>query len=204
MKVIRKNAPGIGLCAQFRGSARRPVSVLSGPRAPAVTAARPSAATTESEEFTITSDPDAAEIDIDGRFHGNTPATLKLPAGPQIAGPSGFRALPRDTEIVETQAEGGLRASSGTVSFPSLVFRRATPCLDNRIRNVYKVTDSRFQAECLSAKSRHSRGPSCLSHLVACRFAVARLTSPRGSEGGYATILENHLAVLRRDSSRRQ
>ena len=31
---------------------------------------------------TISSSPDAAEIYIDGKFHGNTPATLKLPAGP--------------------------------------------------------------------------------------------------------------------------
>jgi Trypsin-like peptidase domain/PEGA domain len=31
--------------------------------------------------ITITSEPDAAEIFIDGKFHGNAPATLKLPAG---------------------------------------------------------------------------------------------------------------------------
>lgn len=31
--------------------------------------------------ITITSDPDAAEVFVDGKFHGNTPATLKLPAG---------------------------------------------------------------------------------------------------------------------------
>jgi PEGA domain len=31
--------------------------------------------------LTITSDPDAAEIYIDGKFHGNAPATLKLTAG---------------------------------------------------------------------------------------------------------------------------
>jgi hypothetical protein len=30
---------------------------------------------------TISSVPDAAEIYVDGKFHGNTPATLKLPAG---------------------------------------------------------------------------------------------------------------------------
>jgi len=33
-------------------------------------------------QLTISSDPDAAEIFIDGKFHGNAPATLKLPAGP--------------------------------------------------------------------------------------------------------------------------
>jgi len=35
-------------------------------------------------QITITSDPDAAEIFIDGKFVGNTPATLKLPAGPHL------------------------------------------------------------------------------------------------------------------------
>jgi len=34
--------------------------------------------------LSITSDPDAAEIFVDGKFHGNTPATLKLPAGPHL------------------------------------------------------------------------------------------------------------------------
>jgi serine protease Do len=32
-------------------------------------------------QLTISSEPDAAEIFIDGKFHGNAPATLKLPAG---------------------------------------------------------------------------------------------------------------------------
>jgi hypothetical protein len=31
--------------------------------------------------ITITSEPDSAEIYIDGKFHGNTPATLKMVAG---------------------------------------------------------------------------------------------------------------------------
>ncbi len=35
-------------------------------------------------QLTITSDPDAAEIFVDGKFVGNTPATLKLPAGPHL------------------------------------------------------------------------------------------------------------------------
>jgi serine protease Do len=35
-------------------------------------------------QLTITSEPDAAEIFIDGKFHGNAPATLKLPAGSHI------------------------------------------------------------------------------------------------------------------------
>ena len=33
-------------------------------------------------QLTISSEPDAAEIFIDGKFHGNAPATLKLPSGP--------------------------------------------------------------------------------------------------------------------------
>ncbi|HYW67407.1 MAG TPA: trypsin-like peptidase domain-containing protein [Candidatus Dormibacteraeota bacterium] len=35
-------------------------------------------------QITVTSDPDAAEIFVDGKFVGNTPATLKLPAGPHL------------------------------------------------------------------------------------------------------------------------
>jgi len=35
-------------------------------------------------QLTITSDPDAAEIFLDGKFVGNTPATLKLSAGPHL------------------------------------------------------------------------------------------------------------------------
>ena len=37
-----------------------------------------------SGQITITSDPDAAEIFIDGKFVGNTPATLKISAGPHL------------------------------------------------------------------------------------------------------------------------
>jgi S1-C subfamily serine protease len=37
-----------------------------------------------SGQITITADPDAAEIFLDGKFVGNTPATLKLPAGPHL------------------------------------------------------------------------------------------------------------------------
>jgi len=35
-------------------------------------------------QLTITSEPDAAEIFIDGKFHGNAPATLKLPVGSHV------------------------------------------------------------------------------------------------------------------------
>jgi hypothetical protein len=37
-----------------------------------------------SGQITITSDPDAAEIFVDGKLVGNAPATLKLPAGPPL------------------------------------------------------------------------------------------------------------------------
>jgi len=37
-----------------------------------------------SGQITISSDPDAAEIFVDGKFVGNTPATLKLSAGPHL------------------------------------------------------------------------------------------------------------------------
>ena len=37
-----------------------------------------------SGQITITSDPDAAEIFVDGKFVGNTPATLKISAGPHL------------------------------------------------------------------------------------------------------------------------
>ena len=35
-------------------------------------------------QITVASDPDSAEIFVDGKFIGNTPATLKLPAGPHL------------------------------------------------------------------------------------------------------------------------
>jgi hypothetical protein len=33
---------------------------------------------------TVSSEPDGAEIFVDDKFHGNTPATLKLPAGSHV------------------------------------------------------------------------------------------------------------------------
>jgi len=57
--------------------------------APAISESKASSpASTSSPEgsgqITITSDPDAAEIFVDGKFVGNTPAILKLPAGPHL------------------------------------------------------------------------------------------------------------------------
>lgn len=51
--------------------------------------------------ITITSDPDAAEIFVDGKFHGNAPATLKLPAGAHtiLLKSSGFADYSRTLEL---------------------------------------------------------------------------------------------------------
>jgi hypothetical protein len=48
---------------------------------PATLSSVPSAPSDGYGQLTITSEPEAAEIFIDGKFHGNAPATLKLPAG---------------------------------------------------------------------------------------------------------------------------
>ncbi|HVM75189.1 MAG TPA: trypsin-like peptidase domain-containing protein [Candidatus Saccharimonadales bacterium] len=51
--------------------------------------------------ITITSVPDSAEIYVDGKFLGNTPATLKLPAGPHtiLLKSTGFRDFTRTLEL---------------------------------------------------------------------------------------------------------
>jgi S1-C subfamily serine protease len=59
----------------------------SGPPAISESTASSPASTSSPEgsgQITITSDPDAAEIFVDGKFVGNTPATLKLSAGPHL------------------------------------------------------------------------------------------------------------------------
>jgi S1-C subfamily serine protease len=106
LKVIRKNVTGIGFALSssdllallrrfYPGLAPRVVATaaksseaISVSEEPPVETSsvpsEPTAATSPSDGFgviTITSDPDAAEIYIDGKFHGNTPATLKLTAG---------------------------------------------------------------------------------------------------------------------------
>jgi len=62
-------------------------SPSSGPKAVSESTVSFPAAVSSPEGFgqiTITSEPDAAEIFVDGKFVGNTPATLKLPAGPHL------------------------------------------------------------------------------------------------------------------------
>ena len=51
--------------------------------------------------LTITSEPDSAEVYVDGKFHGNAPATLWLPSGPHEVAvkSSGFTDYSRTIEI---------------------------------------------------------------------------------------------------------
>ena len=110
MKVIRKNVTGIGFAlssSDLLAVLRRFYPGLA--PATVTAAAHSSQANPESEEtagspssggietstppafpavpadgfgvISITSDPDGAEIYVDGKFHGNTSATLKLPSG---------------------------------------------------------------------------------------------------------------------------
>jgi hypothetical protein len=79
-KLIKKNVTGIG----FALSASDLLSVLER-FYPHV--APPAAAPSSPDGFgtvVLTSDPDNAEIYLDEKFLGNTPATLKLPAGPHL------------------------------------------------------------------------------------------------------------------------
>ncbi len=65
----------------------------------------------------ISSDPDGAEIFVDDKFHGNTPATLKLPAGPhavvlKFAGHADWR---RNLEVLKS-SKTSLKAALDPVS----------------------------------------------------------------------------------------
>ena len=78
-KIVRKDVQNIG----FALSSTDLIEVLhrfypavSTPNSPATQASDGIGS------LTITSDPDGAEVYLDGRFVGNTPATVKLPAGP--------------------------------------------------------------------------------------------------------------------------
>lgn len=100
LKLIKKNVTGIGFAlssSDLLAVLRRfypdlaPSPVTTSTQSP--TDPTPSSETTAALSFpaqpppdgsgtvSITSDPDAAEIYVDGKFHGNTPATVKLPAG---------------------------------------------------------------------------------------------------------------------------
>lgn len=86
-KLIKKNVTGIG----FALSSTDLLLVLRRfypGVAPALIAAtvpmKAGESAVEQGTVAISSDPDAAAIYIDGKFHGNTPATLKLAAGSHV------------------------------------------------------------------------------------------------------------------------
>lgn len=78
-KLIKKNVTGIG----FALSASDLLSVLQR-FYPTAATATPSAAPDGFGAVSLSSDPDNAEIYLDETFLGNTPATLRLAAGPHI------------------------------------------------------------------------------------------------------------------------
>jgi serine protease Do len=109
LKITKKNVTGIGfalsstdlLTVLHRFYPEVPNTTVHASTDPPIDSSEPGATTTQLAEsstsatpvqvsplppdgygqLTITSEPDAAEIFIDGKFHGNAPATLKLSAG---------------------------------------------------------------------------------------------------------------------------
>ena len=109
LKITKKNITGIGFALSstdlltvlrrfypdvpattIRASADSPndpsesaatTTQLSETSSPTATSPVPSGPPDGYGQLTITSEPDAAEIYVDGKFHGNAPATLKLSAG---------------------------------------------------------------------------------------------------------------------------
>jgi serine protease Do len=99
-KLIKKNVTGIGFALSATDllevlhrfyphsmpvMEKTSASTPGSPRSldsPASSNASMSVASNAVGSVSISSDPDGAEIFIDGKFHGNTPATLKLLAGP--------------------------------------------------------------------------------------------------------------------------
>jgi len=72
----------------------------------------PAAAETGTGSVTISSDPEGAEITIDGKFVGTTPSTLRLPAGPHEVEvkATGRRAWRRTLEVLK-DSEASLKAT---------------------------------------------------------------------------------------------
>ena len=101
LKLVKKNANGIGFAhssSDLLEVLRRFYPNVAAASRPATPAATQSALTETSNSpqpstpasppaldgvgtVSISSDPDGAEIFVDDKFHGNTPATLKLPTG---------------------------------------------------------------------------------------------------------------------------
>jgi S1-C subfamily serine protease len=103
-KLIKKNVTGIGFALSSTDVLEvlhRFYPNLAVSSAPAVQIASPAAASESADStestgtaaaaapegvgtVTVSSEPDGAEIFVDDKFHGNTPATLKLPAGRHV------------------------------------------------------------------------------------------------------------------------
>ena len=101
LKLVKKSANGIGFALSSYdllevlrrfypdiAAASRPATPAATPSTLAETSNAPQSSTTASAPtpdgvgtVTISSEPDGAEIFVDEKFHGNTPATLKIPAG---------------------------------------------------------------------------------------------------------------------------
>jgi S1-C subfamily serine protease len=101
LKLVKKNANGIGFAlssSDLLEVLRRFYPNIAAASHPATTTANQSALTETSNSsqpsntasppapdgvgtVSISSDPDGAEIFVDEKFHGNTPATLKIPTG---------------------------------------------------------------------------------------------------------------------------
>ena len=74
--VAVSRAPSVPIASQARGGESASSAESTGTAAPIA----PDGVGT----VTVSSEPDGAEIFVDDKFHGNTPATLKLPAGSHV------------------------------------------------------------------------------------------------------------------------
>jgi len=77
-------AESSGHPADSQDTAGSPTSVIPASSESSVSYPVLNSSSEGSGQITITSDPDAAEIFVDGKFVGNTPATLKIPAGSHL------------------------------------------------------------------------------------------------------------------------
>src|SRR6266404_795056 len=98
LKLVKKNANGIGFAlsssdllevlrrfypnvAAASHPAATPSALTETSNSPQATNSAPPPAPDGVGTVSISSDPDGAEIFVDDKFHGNTPATLKIPSG---------------------------------------------------------------------------------------------------------------------------
>ena len=107
LAVLRRFYPDLGPGPTSTTAQSSPdlslTEVSSPPNSPNAVPTSPSV-TDGSGGVTITSDPDAAEIYIDGKFLGNTPATLKLSAGQHtvVLKSKGFADYSRTLEMLRS------------------------------------------------------------------------------------------------------